>query len=383
MDFRMSTLDSTALSPPMISIMRDYTNRAPIINQSGECPGNCTGTVRAAGLVPNCSRTTDDTYQISHQELYNPWEVVFQTSALLDTIPSFLGSNVVAETGFLGFYAFYVQTKLNNDTSLNATSRSCDGVSTAVVCVMTPATMEYPVVLRDNVITVDTRSSAVKAVQTKSNNGIGDTDDLHSTDALLGLYLAVNSIVQSNVTMSAAIEGWSYYSTGPFSYFYTNNKQDDDGITCEITSTDPTEDILTTFNEIMFRISIAALGNSSNSSLVTHYPMTAYEPVIMYQSRYRYLFAATLISLLACCSVLPTFNGFWRLNRPFSLSPIEIAKAFDAPLLRLSGAGTSDLPVDKLVKRVGTTGVQYVIIADEDGEYTKLRQRKFIVAGVA
>ena len=40
-----------------------------------------------------------------------------------------------------------------------------------------------------------------------------------------------------------------------------------------------------------------------------------------------------------------------------SLSPIEIAKAFDAPLLR--ERGTSNMPVDDLLKVVGKTKVRY------------------------
>lgn len=111
--------------------------------------------------------------------------------------------------------------------------------------------------------------------------------------------------------------------------------------------------------------------------------MNATELVIVYDSRYKYLVAATIISLLACCSVPPTFDGYWRLDRPNSSSPIEIAKAFDAPLLRSSGKGTSDLPVDKLVKHVGTTQAQYVAITDTDGEDIKLRERKFAIPGEA
>lgn len=122
------------------------------------------------------------------------------------------------------------------------------------------------------------------------------------------------------------------------------------------------------------------MDTSWNYSLAINYTMNAYQYVIVYESRYNYLAAATFISVLACCSVLPTFNGSWRLNRPFSLTPIETAKAFDAPLLRSSGTDISDLSVDKLVKRVGTTEVQYVAVAGIDGEDMEPRQRKFLVA---
>ncbi|KAH0172830.1 hypothetical protein KCU67_g1558, partial [Aureobasidium melanogenum] len=376
-DFRSDSIgmfSSTGqLGQPMIRVMRDYTNRAAIINEHGACPGNCTGTVRAAGLASNCS-TTRVPIQMDHQKLPIVPVTVFSIGAGVPSVQE-------GEPSSLTFSAFYVQTQRSNDTSLTEMPQSCDGSATTVTCIMTPATMDYSVVLRNNTISVDV--SAVKVAQTKSNDKPDSTHVTNYTYALYGLSFVANSIVQSNMNATANPEGWSYWLTGPLSYFHTNIKQDSHEISCEITSTDPTDDILTTFNEIMFRVSMVALSNSTNSSLATEYTMTASELVIVYESRYIYLAAATFISLLACCSVLPIFNGFWRLNRPFSLSPIEIAQAFDAPLLRLSGAGTSDLPVDQLVKRVGTTGVQYVTIANTDREYTELRQRKFVVARVA
>ncbi|KAG9521984.1 hypothetical protein KCV07_g3398, partial [Aureobasidium melanogenum] len=288
----------------------------------------------------------------------------------------------VDETGSLTFTAIFAQTRPSNDSSLPEMSQSCDGAGTTVICTMTPATMEYSVVLRDNVISVDT--SAVKVAQTNGNHKTDSTHVTDFADALYGLSFAANSIVQSNMSMLSISDGWQYTITGSsISYLHTSIKQDNNSVSCEITSTDPTNDILTTFNEIMFRISLAAMDTSWNRSIAKNYTMRAHEYVIVYESRYVYLAAATFISLLACCSVLPTFNGFRKLNRPFSLSPIEIAKAFDAPLLRCSEMGTSDLPVDKLLKHVGTTEVQYAAVTDGDGEDIKLRERKFAIPGVA
>lgn len=39
--------------------------------------------------------------------------------------------------------------------------------------------------------------------------------------------------------------------------------------------------------------------------------------------------------------------------------------------------------MDKLIKHVGATDVRYVNVTETKGEYVKLRQRKFVVAGVA
>jgi hypothetical protein len=374
--------DPIQLSPAMVLIMRDYTTRAPIINQFGSCPGNCTGTVRAAGIVSNCTRTVNETYRLDHESYGENPSIVFEAKTNV--------MNYQTHTDF-NLSAFYIKTKLGNDTTtgygelgppgtvLPEAMQSCDGVSTQAVCVLKHAVLEYPIVLRNNVISVDTRASAVKVVQTENN---GQVDNSGIGEAVFtGFSLAANSITQSAVNMSTAGRmGWNYESTGPLPYFYMENEQNTNlTISCQMTFTDPTDDILATFNEIMFRISLAAFASSSNTSLATNYTLAAEEPVIRYESRYIYLVAATFISLLACCAVLPTFNGFWKLDRPFSLSPIEIANAFDAPLLRLPAADNLDLPVETLIKRVGSTEVQYITVVDAHKEAVQLRQKRFAV----
>lgn len=77
LNFGPSTFYSDVLSPPMVEIMRNYTNRTPIINQHAKCPGNCTGIVRAPGFVSNCSRYQQD--YIIKQPMLDSENVVFGT----------------------------------------------------------------------------------------------------------------------------------------------------------------------------------------------------------------------------------------------------------------------------------------------------------------
>ncbi|KAH0162851.1 hypothetical protein KCU67_g5780, partial [Aureobasidium melanogenum] len=374
--------DPIQLSSAMVTVMRDYTNRAPMINQVGACPGNCTGTVRAAGIVSNCSIEVNNTYYVSNNAPDGSSGIVFEATTNI--------MNYQTDTQF-NLSIYYVETKLRNDTTseigelgpagtvLPEEMQNCDGVLTQKTCALQHAVLEYPIVLRDNVISVDTRASAVKVIQTEEVGEV-DNDPTRGEPVFTGFSLAANSITQSTATLKGAgRRGWNYKSTGPLTYFYVQNMHTNYSITCEMTFSDPTDDILTTFNEIMFRISLAAFGDSSNSSLSTNSTMSAQESVLQYESRYAYLIAAIFISMLACCSVLPTLNGFWRLDRQFSLSPIEIAKAFDAPVLRLSRHSTSGLPVEKLVKQVGSTEVQYGTGIDADEGFTELQQRKFVV----
>jgi hypothetical protein len=78
--------------------------------------------------------------------------------------------------------------------------------------------------------------------------------------------------------------------------------------------------------------------------------------VTVYESNHLYLGLASLFTLLALLSVLPTFCGYWYLGRQVSMSPIEMVKAFNAPLLR---SGDINAEVDQLVKDLGSKNVRY------------------------
>ncbi|KAH0337226.1 hypothetical protein KCU74_g1689, partial [Aureobasidium melanogenum] len=121
LDFGPSTFYSDALSPPMVEIMRNYTNRTPITNQLGGCPGNCTGTVRAPGFTSNCSR--DQENYVIRQPMLVPDRVVFQTSTAYNMLSNDSEIPNEANPYRLSLQAFYAWTKLkddDDDAQLNA-----------------------------------------------------------------------------------------------------------------------------------------------------------------------------------------------------------------------------------------------------------------------
>lgn len=61
-------------------------------------------------------------------------------------------------------------------------------------------------------------------------------------------------------------------------------------------------------------------------------------------------FAALAVILLSLLSLLPWLVNYWKLERKTSLSPIETAKAFGAPLL-VDGSGNA--PINLMLKDVG------------------------------
>ena len=57
-------------------------------------------------------------------------------------------------------------------------------------------------------------------------------------------------------------------------------------------------------------------------------------PQEVFKSDFAFFFAAAALELLTIVLVASTFFGYWRLGRQVSFSPLEIAKAFDAPMLK-------------------------------------------------
>lgn len=87
--------------------------------------------------------------------------------------------------------------------------------------------------------------------------------------------------------------------------------------------------MLASARELMFRTAIAA-ANSSDVQTVSAV-QTGQQAV--YESHYLYLGLAVLVTALGIIFVAPTFHGYWILGRTVSMSPIETAKALNAPML--------------------------------------------------
>jgi hypothetical protein len=76
----------------------------------------------------------------------------------------------------------------------------------------------------------------------------------------------------------------------------------------------------------------------------------------VYAVRFGWLAGGFALITIACLAILPTYWGWWRLGRAVSLSPLEIAKAFDAPLMHVLD---SNVTSGDLVRAVGGKRVRY------------------------
>jgi hypothetical protein len=124
--------------------------------------------------------------------------------------------------------------------------------------------------------------------------------------------------------------------------------------TCALTWSSPTSYVLRSMQDFLFR---AAL-RTSNGTEVQVFPVQRTKPTLVFHSQYAYLAAASFIALLGPFCTLFRLRGWSLLGRTVSLSPLETARAFLAPLiLELCDC---QLTADEILKAVGPIDVKYL-----------------------
>jgi hypothetical protein len=88
----------------------------------------------------------------------------------------------------------------------------------------------------------------------------------------------------------------------------------------------------------------------------------------IYVTNTMYMAIGALVSLMGVVAVGATSYGWWQLGRDVSMSPLEIAKAFDAPLLRDMGSNISH---EKIPPHIKTQRIQYGVGTVRKGPSTK------------
>lgn len=104
---------------------------------------------------------------------------------------------------------------------------------------------------------------------------------------------------------------------------------------------DPTPGILSDFDELMFRSGIAT-AHWNNLTNLTDAGLSPKQTIYAQQSNTRNVFKSDLrwwagaaaFDLLTILIILPMFNHFWTHDRHRTFSPLEVALAFDSPLLK-------------------------------------------------
>lgn len=113
-----------------------------------------------------------------------------------------------------------------------------------------------------------------------------------------------------------------------------------DAFSTRPTFRDPMNLMLTDLRNIAFRAALKA-GKEENATITQASQTinyTGHRLSTIYRTDYRFMSIAVGLSLLNLLFISTTLYGWWQLGRDVSMSPFEIAKAFDAPLLHTAGS---------------------------------------------
>ena len=293
-----------------------------------------------------------------------------------------------------GTQIFMIVAYSQNPTGLCAATR------TQRTCSLRPATLRYPVTIQNGTLTLGdlTKDATVTALSPPSTNGDIDNGGDYSIWTLGGIYLAANSLFNSNGTydfsgghgiemfLSDTLSNqFLEIAAGPNKPYINDSSQPPDVLSsglsfpqaCNSSWTDPTGHVLSSLNQIAFRVSMQAATypyrdtNAPPAPQVI--PMLETGNINVFHSERKYLIANTVLTVFFMALVLPSFIGWWELGRKVTLDPVEIAKAFGAPMFQGPG---SNAPLWQLVRDYGQRSVRYGEPSGYDNEQTVKRQLK-------
>lgn len=362
-----SVRETAALMPSFADIVREYNTRSEISLDHAECGGTCESRINTFGFCANCT-TTSTNVPIYGAGNTGAYSYLFQSDVTLysleiDDDPS-SGQNYRA--GLLVNVTF--TTGKNPDNSSEV-------IQTIHTCYLGPSIMTIPVTL------VNTSTISLQSTNWDDDECVQDLDYLGPSYSLYSTTVGGFQLAGSNLFKSSA----EYRSSGPFSsttfsgtlanqyvQYDTDDKQRALN-TAELSWSDPTDDIINAIRELAFRASIYATTDRALDGALNNTWMMSNQTAFFsgtdlratYTTRYSYMIAALALSVIGVIGVLPLYIGWWQLGRKVSMSPLEVARAFDAPLLRGTAANAE---VDELARETKGERVRYGVVASSDSD---------------
>jgi Protein of unknown function (DUF3176) len=403
-------------SKEFIRIIQQYVTRTPINTTFSGCQGNCyNAQIRAAGLSYKCTNHTmtwEDYTSNEDQNEFKVFDIEFQNIYRFKNDTSFTYQD--RGTIDMQMKVTYLPEEYSGEGSTQMTHSSWSDIlyppMIIKTCNISSATVIYPINFRNNIASFnDSTYPSNSQLPVVSIQDAGDTlntikafniDDSSSAWMTLGgLTIAARFMYSGSARFTRGEDKLSKNTLMP-TIFQSGGRMED------YRWKDPTTSIFDFLNEIMFRIAVDAPNldlnfrvnkatnvtvskqdkdSDKHSTLETYLlPLAPATPKFMplnstiqssttqalngivFKSRYEYLAAAVSIMLLTIAIVIPIFNGFWEIGRDVSLNPIEVAKAFDAPLLKEAGSNST---IGQLRQQVGDFKVRYgeVINLEQSG----------------
>ncbi|KAI9767113.1 MAG: hypothetical protein M1840_005902 [Geoglossum simile] len=315
------------------------------------CNGTCNGRVQGSGIKYNCSSTTE---ALDLSTRNSDGSIIFAINSTMST----------NSTGVPFLFLTTLYSSAVND--------SCVATLTVDTCQIEAAVVEYPVTIQNSTVILNygrlqdmpvtsTYISAGDLPTAPRGAGAGPLAGLNN---FFGYYLYANVTEVFDPDL-----GRSTYS-GPSmiaDLFFDPEASSYDNHTfakCGLKWSSPTSYVLNSMHDFMFRAALRV----GNGIEVQTFKAQRTSAALLFHSEPRYLASALAVMLLALLAVLSLLWGWWELGRLVSLSPLETAKAFGAPMMQSASQHST---IEGILKEIGETKFKYderILLATEGGE---------------
>ncbi|KAF2168364.1 hypothetical protein M409DRAFT_53054 [Zasmidium cellare ATCC 36951] len=396
-------------NPDFAQVVQQYNSRQDINIANSTCKGRCSTEIVAPGWDVTCTSGTlpfrlPDYYEMNNytslalnnqtDQYHGPadTQTMFETNITL----SWDYWNISNDYSYSGLYSM-------NFYNIHKVTAGGNGTMHWTNCTLSEALVRYPVSLENDTVSLQPMDDQENRTVHQIYRQLDDTGMQNHPSTLGGFWLALTNqyTTQANIT---PVGSWIRLdnSNAIANEYFASNATVDSLNSYNITWADPIPDMLATIHELSLRAAIAltnksattsvdacdetTLGHCStptstrpeigypnmtlvNRTLSQTVPATQSQSRTVYHTRVGWLAGGFAVMCIACLALLPTYWGWWRLHGRVSMSPLDIARAFDAPLLR----HTDHEPRSPAwLKSVGGLKVQYspaggTILATERG----------------
>jgi hypothetical protein len=352
-----------------------------------DCPyrQECSGAIRAMGFAFECETTTEEVdYGLQRQSQagggassFPLWDINFSSSWASDTKP----------------YASVDLDMLYVDSHAGSQAGSCPGVLTRRQCSIRPAVVEYPVTVMvpskeelngKNIVThikfysdntTLPLSTPIEDPQIDALKFLSHVDldeRFNETSTIGALTYVLNTLYSSSANLTyrddwdIALRGSQAQST----FFADSDTQSASRCWYAVQRPgldDPAIELLRKLNTVSFVAALYLKGQSATAApdraaagMANQTVVTAVTGIVEeYTTDFKYVAGALVATLVTILLVLPVYWGFWHLGRKVTLGPLEIANAFNAPVIRPETVKAQHGDFEQVLQEVGERRVRY------------------------
>lgn len=306
---------NTLLFINWIHSVQDWYNKTAIGNSwlpGYVCDGTCEGSITVPGIDYNCSTQT----------------------ALMNLGDSRNAGDAMFSINFTRYVNDFEQTVLGLDV-VYSSSVDDQCVATMMVqhCDISAALVERQIQIQNQTITLQDGNQQVlsryytpwDATDLASGHAAGPLSMLH----WIGVYYFESSFtLDFGVSGLVAAKANGIVPVGQQYELVNENNTSP----CRFMYKSPVADILRAMEEVLFRMAYEPRENVTMQTQT--FLASQVSPALVFESNYMYLGIAVGVLALAMLALLVPLWGWWQLGRKVSMSPLEIGKAFGAPVLK-------------------------------------------------